>query len=651
MGPKNRPDGHDDQNETRHWTHLLSLLLHRCAKEQEGYCFGELELSGPAGPTLSQGPSSAELHTEAQLADQAFDAFGTGPVPVRFGLQGRRHRLSPDRLLLLLKLGRSIATTDRLEAMTVPGALTIIQGYVEPSDLQGLLKTSLFPGWGVIEDVRPADLRSIQLGRVEELAKRRTRYSTFDTTRFFESPAPIILTQAPGAQLPPRVEIYAPTTIELGLVDGDLLLRLLELRYPELTDEDVAQLEQEIVRIELRNLDEEGVLGLLRLPAAQDVATALRKANRSEEATGIRLHELVGLDEARDIAVQLLEDLELWRRGELEWRDIMRGLLLVGPPGSGKTYLAQLLAKEGGLTFVSGSYSKWQKRGHLGEFLKGMVEDFGKAFAGRPSLIFIDELDAFYTRRELDGGKNDSYDVKAITGLLEQLDGFAGREGVVLLAASNHLDLIDPAITRAGRFDRIVNVGLPDQEALQVILRQHLGQALPACDLSNLASMAFGKSGADVAAAVRMAGAAARGERRAMQETDLVTALIGGADEQLPPRYWHTVAVHEAGHAVVAQATNYGRPVAIRLGARGGETTTHREPTLETAAALHRERMVQLGGRAAEITVFGAASGGSGGPKGSDLARVISSAISQEFRSGLGRSGPVWTPQVHQLNA
>lgn len=644
MGPKNRPKGRDGENEPRHWTHLLALLLHRIAGEGESRYLGEPELAELTGPTLPRERPSAEMHTEAQLAEQAFEEFGTGPVPARFGLQGRRHRLRPNGLLLLLKLSRAIKTADRLEAMTVPGALTVIQGRVELSDLERLVKTSLFPGWRVIEDVRPTDPRSIQLGRVENVGTDRRRYSTFDTTSFFEEPAPIILTQTPGTQLPPRVEIYAPTTIELGLFDGELLLRLLELHYPELAGEHVVRLKQQMVRIELGNLDEESVLGLLRLPAAQDVVAALRKTDGSEEATGIRLQDMVGLDEARDIGMQLLEDLELWRRGELEWQDIMRGLLLVGPPGTGKTYFAQLLAREGRLTFVSGSFSKWQKRGKLDDFLKGMAEDFGKALAGRPSLIFIDELDAFYTRTELAGGRNDSYDVKAITGLLEHLDGFAGREGVVVLAASNHLDLIDPAITRAGRFDRIINIGLPDQVALQVILRQHLGQALPDCDLASLASLAFGKSGADVAAATRMAGAAARGERRAMQEADLVTALIGGADEQLPPGYWHTVAVHEAGHAVVAHATNYGRPVAIRLGARGGETTTHREPTLETAAALHRERMVNLGGRAAEITVFGAASGGSGGPKGSDLARIISSAISQELRSGLGRSGPVWTP-------
>ncbi len=375
--------------------------------------------------------------------------------------------------------------------------------------------------------------------------------------------------------------------------------------------------------------------------------TALAAAMRLSELTapcpnaGIRLKDLVGYGQAKDVALGIVNDLAAWQRGELPWNDVCRGLLLSGSPGTGKTDLARSMARETGLTFVSGSYASWQREGHLGDFLKSMNASFSTAIAGAPSVIFIDELDAFSSRGGDRNTQNSSYTSKAIAGLLEQLDGINGREGVVVVAATNHLDHIDPAIIRRGRFDQHIHIGLPCREDLAVILRQHLKSDLPCADLGRLAALAIGRTGADVAAAVRSVRGRARQGRRDFAEADLAAELSPMPSVATPEVDWRA-SVHEAGHAIVISALRLGRPICLRLDAAGGACLTLGMTAPATAAEFHWQRMADLAGRAAELLVLGSISSGAGGPPQSDLAMVSRSAVREEMSFGLGSLGSLW---------
>lgn len=356
------------------------------------------------------------------------------------------------------------------------------------------------------------------------------------------------------------------------------------------------------------------------------------------KAEGIRLADLAGPGDAREIALGITEDLRAWAKGSLDWCDVHRGLLISGPPGCGKTELARAMAREPGIHLEAGSYAQWQASGHLGDMLRAMQASFRNAAQHAPAVLFIDEIDAFSSRVGSGAGRTDSYDTKVISGLLELLDGLNGREGVTVIGACNHPDRIDPAIRRAGRFDAVVQIELPDAPDLARILRQHLGDDLSDADLVLLGQFALGKSGADCAAAVRAARARARHARRPLVEKDLRTALAPG-HLALPPAMRHRAALHEAGHAVVMAALALGRVKALRIGPRGGETLSRWHPTDLTHAEAHRHCAAHLAGRAAELLMLGDVTGGAGGAPDSDLARATSLLLACEISLGLGDHG------------
>lgn len=356
-----------------------------------------------------------------------------------------------------------------------------------------------------------------------------------------------------------------------------------------------------------------------------------------------KLRDLVGFGEARDAAIGIIADLAAWRRGTLGWEDICHGLLFCGQPSMGKTELARTMARDGGVGFVAASYADWQARGHLGHFLAAMAASFAGAQRAAPAILFLDELDAFGSRsgERVRGNHNKSYDAKAITGLLQHLDGIAGREGVVVIAACNHPEHLDPAIRRARRFDRILYIAPPGRKDLAVILRQHLGSDLPDAGLGRLAARAEGKTGADCAAAVRVARAAARQQRRTMVEDDLREALIGREPDLAPNQLWR-IAIHEAGHAILHMALGTATPISLSIDSKGGSCRSRRHERANTADHLRRLRITHLAGRAAERLILGDIDTGSGGPPESDLALATRLALAEETSFGLGLLGPLW---------
>lgn len=364
----------------------------------------------------------------------------------------------------------------------------------------------------------------------------------------------------------------------------------------------------------------------------------------------IALRDLAGMDEAVRWGKSLAADLAAWRAGSLAWEAVDRGCLLAGPPGVGKTTFARALAATADVELVATSYAQWQatKEGYLGDVVRAMRESFEQARRNAPSILFIDEIDTLGSRdggHGQDGGRrHQDWWTAIINALLECMDGVAGREGVVVIAASNHPGRLDPAIVRAGRLDRVVTIPLPNAESLSGILRHHLHDDLAGVDLSEAAAAAAerGWTGADCEKAVRGARRVARSARRTLALADLMLEVRGPEPDPLPPAARHRVAVHEAGHAVIAAVDLPGMLSCVDLRDRGASAGRSSLDGLlddaQTRGTVMRMLRYALGGRAAEEVLLGDVSLGSGGSASSDLAKATSVAVEAVASFGLGRS-------------
>ena len=261
------------------------------------------------------------------------------------------------------------------------------------------------------------------------------------------------------------------------------------------------------------------------------------------------LDDLCGLGAAGEWGRDLAIDLADWQAGKISWSDIDRGILLSGAPGTGKTTFAAALARTCGVDLVQTSMAQWQAKGHLGDYLKAMRASFAEAQKKAPCILFLDEFDSAGDRNSK-ASDNDDYIRRAVNGLLECLDGASGREGVIVVGATNHPDKIDAALRRPGRLDKLVEIPLPDAPARDGILRYHLRGDLDGVDLSPVVSRTQGMAGAWLEALVRTARRSARRARREMVLADLMAALP--ASSPMPAQVLAMSAVHEAGHAIIA---------------------------------------------------------------------------------------------------
>lgn len=209
-----------------------------------------------------------------------------------------------------------------------------------------------------------------------------------------------------------------------------------------------------------------------------------------------RVETLTGYGKAAEWAMSLKADLDLWRAGELAWEEMSTKLLLSGPPGTGKTTFARALCNTLQVPLVATSVSNWLEPGYLGDVLKRMAAAFAEAEAMKPSILFVDELDGIGTRRQR--GEWAEYTNGIINRALELLDGATRSSGVVVVAATNHPQMIDPALLRSGRLETHIAIPPPDTEALIGILRHHLNADLDAIVASAPAQAAAGPGTAPV---------------------------------------------------------------------------------------------------------------------------------------------------------
>ncbi|HEX2822726.1 MAG TPA: ATP-dependent zinc metalloprotease FtsH [Streptosporangiaceae bacterium] len=377
-----------------------------------------------------------------------------------------------------------------------------------------------------------------------------------------------------------------------------------------------------------------------------------------EERPDTKFTDVAGYQGAKEEISEVVDFLRKPDRYTRAGAMVPRGVLMVGPPGTGKTLLARAVAGEAGVPFFSVTGSSFVEM-FVGVGAARVRDLFAEARKRAPAIIFIDEVDAIGQRRSGGGGgyvANDERE-QTLNQLLAEMDGFEPATGIVVLAATNRPEILDPALLRPGRFDRQVTIPLPNVHERSAILAVHSrGKKLAGdVDLNAVARGTPGFSGADLANLVNEAAIfAVREGRETLRAADFDAArdrIILGRREGsnvLLPEEKHAVAVHESGHALVAALAEHADPVAKVTILPAGQTlgVTEQLPLVErhmyTEDYLEDSLAVRLGGRAAELVVLGQGSTGAA----NDLAGATDLAIKMVREFGLSATlGPVGYPE------
>ena len=339
-----------------------------------------------------------------------------------------------------------------------------------------------------------------------------------------------------------------------------------------------------------------------------------------EDGKSIKFADVAGEDEAKESLQEIVDFLHNPKRYEDIGAKMPKGVLLVGPPGTGKTLLARAVAGEAGVPFFSIAGSEFVEM-FVGMGASKVRDLFKQANEKAPCIVFIDEIDTIGKKRDGASGMggNDERE-QTLNQLLTEMDGFDAAKGVIILAATNRPESLDPALTRPGRFDRRVPVELPDLKGRESILRLHAQKVKigPDCDFAVVARMTPGASGAELANIINEAAlGAVRHHRMAVTQYDLqeaVDTILAGAQKKnkiLSDKEKCIVAYHEVGHAMVAALQSHSAPVqkitiVPRTSGALGFTmqVEDGDHTLMTKEEILAKISTMTGGRAAEEVVF-----------------------------------------------
>ena len=368
-----------------------------------------------------------------------------------------------------------------------------------------------------------------------------------------------------------------------------------------------------------------------------------------KSADGIRFDDVAGEEEAKENLTEIVEYLHNPEKYREVGANMPKGVLLVGPPGTGKTMLAKAVAGEANVPFFSMSGSEFVEM-FVGMGASKVRDLFKQAKEKAPCIVFIDEIDAIGKKRQGNVMGNDERE-QTLNQLLTEMDGFESNNGVIILAATNQPDALDPALTRPGRFDRRVPVELPDLKGREEILKVHAKKIKLAdnVDFNKIARMASGASGAELANIVNEAALrAVRNGRKIVEEADLeesIEVVIAGYQKKnaiLTDHEKHIVAYHEIGHALVASKQTNSAPVqkitiVPRTSGALGYTMQVDEGNhyLMTKDELINKIATLTGGRAAEELIFGSITTGASNDieQATKLARAMITryGMSEEF--------------------
>ena len=376
------------------------------------------------------------------------------------------------------------------------------------------------------------------------------------------------------------------------------------------------------------------------------------RAKLSEDGGRVRFTDVAGLNEEKEEVAELIDFLKNPKKFQKLGARIPKGVLLVGPPGTGKTLLAKAVAGEANVPFYYISGSDFVEL-FVGIGASRVRDMFKQAKQSAPCLIFIDEIDAVGRQRGTGlGGGHDERE-QTLNQLLTEMDGFGANEGIIIIAATNRPDVLDPALLRPGRFDRQVTVSLPDQREREAILKVHAKDKIfdDSVNLENLSKRTPGFSGADLENLLNESALlAVRRNKKAisMEEIDEATdrVLMGPAktSRKITDKEKKLVSIHEAGHAVIGLKLEHANEVhkitIIPRGMAGGYTMML--PKEEKISIMTKDELLAsitglLGGRVSEELFFGEISTGAS----DDFSRATKIARSMVTEYGMSDLGPV----------
>lgn len=565
-------------------------------------------------------------------------------VETSFNLDRARHSASdstpdtPARIVAGLLFARMFDTDPEMLEELRTGAPTILIDVADPEMLERLSSVWSEILYGGSE--RLCNVESIALRRRDELDALyffMTKPKNAGLRQPFAGAAisalalalPIIAITPGGAtHLPDVIDKAATHRVNFPRLDPEVIARTIRI----VTGKPCRLFLDSATAASLTTTDLVVAIRFDRTPArcAAELRRLAALKTPTHEGRDIALADIHGIGEARTWVNESIADVEAWKKQLIPWDRVASSVCLAGPSGVGKTLVAQAYARHMGWPVFDLSYSKIQaiEDGHLGNCLNALRAGFeaarAQAAVGGGAVVMLDELDSYANRS---GGLHDgpsrsaspSYDLYSravVNALLATIDGVAGRvEGLVLIAATNHLSACDPALLRPGRFDRIVRMGLPTVTDLQRMLRVRLGDDLAGDDLLGCAEAAVGMTGADIERVVKDARRSCRRAGRPLELADVALA-IGGRDCRPASLRWRH-CIHEAGH-ILMNVIHFGRDGVVANamvnGSRGGMTMRTDIVAMDgTYEDYQRVLQVLLAGRMAEEVVLRAASHGAGG--------------------------------------
>jgi cell division protease FtsH len=425
-----------------------------------------------------------------------------------------------------------------------------------------------------------------------------------------------------------------------------------QMKYLGVSETQMAKLQYELVEQKTMSGDKviNIVISVAMVRLNGGAMAGIRKKYTEGDIPNTTFKDVAGIDESREELIDIVTFLKNKEQYARMGARMPRGVLLVGDPGTGKTLLAKAIAGEAGVPFFTTSGSEFVEV-FVGVGASRVRSLFKKARSKAPCIIFIDEIDAAGRKRNASGGGGEMEQDQTLNQLLVEMDGFAAAEGVVVLGATNRVDVLDPALTRPGRFDRHVNVPRPDIKGRLSILEVHVKdrRIAPDVNLMDIAKSTPGLVGADLANIVNEAAIlAVRNNHEAITVEDfqeaVEKALTGGVQQRsrvMKDQERRTIAYHEAGHAVVMHETPHSDPVykitIIPRGQMGGFTMALPE---QDSLLMSRNQILAritglMGGRVAEELFCDDITSGAG----HDLKIATQLAEEMVMRLGMGDTG------------